>query len=282
MRARLYPFMGTRTTAALISCLTIPSVGCDEAALPKECAALADARDGLGSVGDYVNYVRCVSVVIKNVCHTFEGIPKIEHVLKIMEIIEIYVSGGTHPLLGPGGDSEVEFRNVTEEYPCGWNDERFTLCADPDTDPEGDFWFFGFETRAPIPLEDSGNLFQIGFVFDVDDDPSNNYLPPPEFSHDFFENTDLWYVADYAPATGWSISVSDARNGEVVPLSSEARIVFDGTVVALIVPTDELGDTPPPFRMTTFRHTGDFGVNPPHDWDASVSPPQHEPLHRID
>jgi hypothetical protein len=28
----------------------------------------------------------------------------------------------------------------------------------------------------------------------------------------------------------------------------------------------------PRYRVTAFRHTGDYGMNPPHDWNGDVEP----------
>ena len=40
----------------------------------------------------------------------------------------------------------------------------------------------------------------------------------------------------------------------------------------LAVPASELEAEFPPFRITDFRHTGDWGMSDPYDWDGCVYP----------
>jgi len=37
-------------------------------------------------------------------------------------------------------------------------------------------------------------------------------------------------------------------------------------VIALLVPKSELSIDNPAYRLTAFRHKGDYGMNPPYDW----------------
>jgi hypothetical protein len=71
---------------------------------------------------------------------------------------------------------------------------------------------------------------------------------------------------------GWTMSARDARGGTIMPMSTAARIWIRRNTVTLIAPASELGTTMPPYRVTAFRHTGDYGIDPPHDWSGDVEP----------
>jgi hypothetical protein len=53
---------------------------------------------------------------------------------------------------------------------------------------------------------------------------------------------------------------------------SAARVTINGNVIALVVPASEFTAPKPSFRITAFRHTGDYGLNPPYNWDGSIWP----------
>ncbi len=48
-------------------------------------------------------------------------------------------------------------------------------------------------------------------------------------------------------------------------------IIFENTMV-LVVPASEFAVAKPDYRITAFRHTGDYGMSPPHDFDGSIWP----------
>ncbi len=102
--------------------------------------------------------------------------------------------------------------------------------------------------------------------------PSNNYQASPDYPNDFFQDTDLWYEAAYDPASGWRLNVTDAADVSVISIPSDARIIMYGNVLVLVVPRSELSVTAPDFRITAFRHGGDYGMNAPHDYSGSIWP----------
>jgi hypothetical protein len=166
-------------------------------------------------------------------------------------------------------------------YPCGAGPNGYALC--PPGAPAavlGDYIIAASVTRATIPLTDPVQHYQYGFVFDSDGNPANNYQASAQYPNDFFDDTDHWYVAEHTPATGWSLRVTDATGGAPtdVTAASRARIILIDHVLVLLVPAGELEVPDPRYRVTAFRHTGDYGLTPPHDWDGYVEPPVSDGL----
>jgi len=50
-------------------------------------------------------------------------------------------------------------------------------------------------------------------------------------------------------------------------------IILLQRVALLIIPASAFAVARPDFRVEVFRHTGDCGMNPPHDWSGDVEPP---------
>jgi len=158
-------------------------------------------------------------------------------------------------------------------FPCGEGPVSAVLCTPGHGDfPAGEAVFVANLTRGEIPLDDPTHTYQYGFVFDSDGDASNNYVPDPAFPNDFFADTDLWYVAAYDPAQGWRLEVTDARDGDFVSQESDARLIVTDNGLVLVVPTSEFEIADPPVRMTSFRHTGDFGMGGDRNWNGDVQP----------
>lgn len=157
-------------------------------------------------------------------------------------------------------------------YPCGQGPNAFVLCANGAVPPAGSFLLAASVTEATIPLTDGTNHLEYAFVFDSDGNTANNWVGFPAFPNDFFIGSDRWYVAKYDPGSGWSIEVSTANGQTITPASSDARIFIRDNVLVLLVPASEMTVSQPNYRVTAFRHTGDFGINPPHDWDGTIFP----------
>jgi hypothetical protein len=128
-----------------------------------------------------------------------------------------------------------------------------------------------------IPLADPTSLFQHAFVFDADGNTQNNYVPPAQYPDDFFAGTDKWYQLFYTPDAGFTLKVVDARISTSNPVASNARMVVAGRELSAFIPRAELDGTAPGFRVSTFRHEGDYGLQGG-PWDASYYPPLGEPL----
>ena len=75
--------------------------------------------------------------------------------------------------------------------------------------------------------------------------------------------------------SGWYAWQSSAANGFANGASSE-RIVVAGDLVALIVDADEVPAATARYRLTAFRHLGDYGQSMP--WSGDVVPAVGEPL----
>ena len=162
------------------------------------------------------------------------------------------------------------------DFPCGQGDYGFTVCGSG-TFSAGRGVVISAEFAGEIPLEDPENQYQYGFVFDRDGDSTNNFKASPAFPGDFFDDTDLWYELAYHPAQGWMLRTTDVLAG-YAQMSSGARAIINSNSITLVIPEAELSPETLLYRVTAFRHTGDFGLGPPFDWDADIAPPVHEPL----
>lgn len=163
-------------------------------------------------------------------------------------------------------------------YPCGEGDEAYTVCPDsPEELTAGDYVVAYQVLHAPIPLTDDTNHYQYGFIFDRDGDDANNYSG--SLPYDFFGGSDRWYEVLYTPEAGWSLKVSNVTGDYTAEeVTSDARIIIDEAVIALVVPASEFAVPDPAYRVTAFRHTGDWGLEDPYDWNGDMSPPLREGL----
>jgi hypothetical protein len=165
-------------------------------------------------------------------------------------------------------------------FPCSVGGSSPTACADrnppPPTEP---VYVLVYETAQPLVLSDHKNLYELGFVFDADGDPTDDFIPPDQYSDDFFAGTDRWYTANYSPVTGWLMKVQSANMFTVSETPSRARIVLRGSTASLIVPVSEFSFSDPPARVTLFRHDGSYGLGGG-DWSGQVFPAQKHALMR--
>jgi hypothetical protein len=155
----------------------------------------------------------------------------------------------------------------------------FAQLPAPVVPPPGEYFAFAQVLKGNVPHADPTNFYQYAFVFDSDGNPSNNYVPSPSYPSDFFKDTDRWYELLYNPTSGWKKKVSTAHGSSIAVVPTEAQIVVVGAVIFLLVPTSEFAVPNPSYRMTAFRHTGDYGLGPTHDFDGYVDPPVAMGLH---
>ena len=132
-----------------------------------------------------------------------------------------------------------------------------------------------------IPVADPVNFFQFGFVFDRDGNTANNYQASAAYPNDFFQDTDFWIVASYDPTYGWGMDVMDAANNSVTDIESNARMIIMGNTLILFVPRSEFSANTIGYRMSAYKHQGDWGINSG-IWDGDVQPPIADGLHWID
>ncbi|TFH26833.1 MAG: hypothetical protein E4H00_10125 [Myxococcales bacterium] len=167
-------------------------------------------------------------------------------------------------------------------YPCGPGVNGLTLCPTGEESLEpGPYVIIVNALEGDVPRNDLGSIYQYGFVFDADNDESNNYVPSPPFTKDFFLDTDLWFEALYDEVNGWTLSATDARGGDFVSIPTNARLIIEANTMTLVVPATELSADAATFRVTSFCHSGDFGQNPPYDWTGDVEAPVDQPLREV-
>jgi len=105
-------------------------------------------------------------------------------------------------------------------------------------------------------------------------------MPVPAFQDDFFKDTDRWYEFNYAPNDTWVPTCKQIRPGNAISLvASGVKAIIRGDSIVLVVPASEFVVTNPPFRVSTFAHTGDFGQSPPFTWSGDPTPTVAEGLH---
>ena len=105
---------------------------------------------------------------------------------------------------------EMAAKDMTD-FPCGEGTYGYTVCPSGAGDfPEGETILLFNIVVGDVPLADGTNLYQYGFVFDQDGDTGNNYTASTAYPNDFFDATDRWYVANYSPSGGWSLTATDA------------------------------------------------------------------------
>jgi hypothetical protein len=167
-------------------------------------------------------------------------------------------------------------------FPCGKGPNGQTLCPPGAAAPkEGEYAVIIAETEKAIPEADAKNHYQLGFVWDADGDPTNNYTSSTAYPDDLFKASDRWYQAVYAPGMPWTMKVDTAHGTTITPASSSARIILKGTLAIALIPTSELFATALRYRISMFRHLGDFGLQAPNDYDGSVYPAVSDPLTTI-
>jgi hypothetical protein len=186
----------------------------------------------------------------------------------------IYIARTSEPT-----EDDLTPADFEQAYPCGQGDEALTVCADEDAAPDAsDRIVIMFKTEGLIPLEDPVNHFILGFAFDADNDLSNNFVPEAAEAGDYFGHTDKWYKTTYTPSEGWKLEVLDASGATPVLVASHARLVIVENVVGIVIPVGEFAVPNPALRISVFRHSGDFGLGPDHDWSGLVYPKPGNPL----
>jgi hypothetical protein len=182
--------------------------------------------------------------------------------------------------------TQEDWWNIEEMYPLG--PDNFYI-GSPDRSADGGFaamgsigdWIIFFNVMYDtIPETDPTNYFQYGFVFDRDGDTENNYEPYPSYPYDFFQDTDYWIVASYDPLSGWSLQATDAEDSAPTPVASDAKMLILGNTLILLVPREEFEAERIGYRLTAYRHPGDWGTGG--DWDGDVQPPVADGLTWID
>ena len=146
---------------------------------------------------------------------------------------------------------------------------------------DADNWIvFANILHQDIPQNDPVYSYQYGFVFDRDGNQNNNYQPHPSYPLDFFQDTDFWVVANYDPINGWALTISDATNSIITTAVSEAKMLILGNTIFVFIPRSEFYSQNVGYRMTSYKHPGDWGVGG--DWSGDVQPSVADGLTPID
>jgi hypothetical protein len=171
-------------------------------------------------------------------------------------------------------DAEAIERLFGATLPCGPSQFQTSYCASVDAPPPGSWLVVQLDLAAAFPIDDSERSYQYAVVFDADGDPSNNYQASASYPGDFFDGTDRWYELIHAPGEGWSLVATDINDALA---QSHARLLVSGSELALLVPASEFSVASPGYRVTAFRHTGDYGLSGG-PWSADYHPRVGEPL----
>ncbi len=159
------------------------------------------------------------------------------------------------------------------DFPEGASENAFTILPEtPDTQTAGDWLVITAVYAGDIPLADASKFYQYGFVFDVDGNAANNFVPLPEFGNDYFQGSDRWYAAEYNPTSGWTLKVSSIVNNAPVSVASAARLMIKDNTIVLAIPTSEVPSKDAFVRTSSFCHDGDFGLNAPNVWSGDAFP----------
>ncbi|MDG2112649.1 MAG: hypothetical protein P8N02_08570, partial [Actinomycetota bacterium] len=163
-------------------------------------------------------------------------------------------------------------------FPCGHASGTTTLCGSA-PQSTGNFTVVMAEFGGMVPLGPTERSYQYGFVFDRNGDSSDNYRAGSSFPYDTWDDTDFWVVISGGPS---GLGFQRHCSRLLRPSRHRGRVVLSGWTITLFMPQEELGGGPTdpavPHRTTSFWHTGDFGINPPHEFSIDALPRVHEPL----
>ncbi|MFN0245808.1 MAG: hypothetical protein ACKV2T_02800 [Kofleriaceae bacterium] len=147
-------------------------------------------------------------------------------------------------------------------------------------------WVFAesaLELFPPPALVPTDQL-QFSAVFDTDGSSANNYVASPQYANDFWLGTDTQLAATYVNGR-WSLRKTVGPS--LTPMPTSAVLRARGSTLLWVIPASELGivdgEIPAGFgvRTSLFRHGGDYGIGPPHDWSGDVDPPVDQALYAL-
>ena len=164
--------------------------------------------------------------------------------------------------------------------PCGVGDVGYTICPDSDLAmPAGDYVLAYQLLEGPLPLESDEDYYIHSFVFDGDCQAGNDYEPSPAYPNDFFQETDTWYMVNVGGTDAPTLSRTVVQDdNSLTSTTTQARVVIRDDTMVAVIPADEFSCAEPSFRVTAFRHTGDWGMGADHDWSGDTEPPVDQGL----
>ncbi|MGE0321243.1 MAG: hypothetical protein AB7K71_13035 [Polyangiaceae bacterium] len=163
------------------------------------------------------------------------------------------------------------------QFPCGNTPSAIVLCGS-EPFPAGPALIGGMLLDSAVPSSGTQD-YQLALVADGDGVSSNNYMASASYPGDLFDNTDQWFefLFDHKTMT-WTLKVTTARDGSFTQPASAARAILNQDALLFVIPASEFEAAAPEFRVTAFRHNGDFGLNPPNDFNGDVFPLVGDPL----
>jgi len=154
------------------------------------------------------------------------------------------------------------------EFPKGNGSNGWTYISDvPDTMAAGDYELVFVAFNGLFDNTDLSRIWRFAVVVDSDGLSANNYVPPLTDLNSPVKGTDSWYSLVYLPGDGWSFHLYLADGSEAI---TSARVVLSGNALVFVIPRSEVPGPGAGFRITTFTHTGDFGIGG--DWSGDVHP----------
>ena len=175
------------------------------------------------------------------------------------------------------GLTQAELDNLAAEYPCGQHPTGETLCGSQAPLAPGDY-ILAYNVLHSDLVTDDGAYYTYGFPFDGDGDLANNYVSVA-YPNDFYQNSDRWWEGRKYADSDFMLESIDARGGNFTWMQTDARMLMTGNLVMLVVPASEFQVDLPTYRLTSFKHMGDWGWYDP--WSADVQPTVAEGLSPI-
>lgn len=138
------------------------------------------------------------------------------------------------------GSGELRDPSLADMFgTCGPLGGALVVCPSPNPSPleEAAYYLLSAVFAEDVPLDAPKDHLQYGFVFDQDGDAGNNYRAPSSYPADFFDATDRWDEVVYTPSAGFELRVSDATDGIITRVPSNARVRIEKNVISSLRPT---------------------------------------------
>jgi hypothetical protein len=211
---------------------------------------------------------------------TFNRDPRIPAQVPIYPFTEVFQTGAVVVELDAQQLADA-FTGPDPTFPLGVGDAGFTIQAvSPLPMAPGRYLFAWQCVEQNVPLEHPMLALRLAFLADRDANSANNFQNLPPFEKEQFDDTDTWYVANFDPFGGWSVSAVDAQQFPPNPMDSAVRVIIDRQGQYFVIPMAELDDAEQILvRYATLAHENDYGKTRP--WSADATPPVDEPLIRV-
>ena len=147
-------------------------------------------------------------------------------------------------------------------FPCGYtNSYDFTRCNTAGPTAPGEYIAVTVVLHGMVPGF-TEKWYQYAVVFDQDGDESNNFQAREPYTRDGMDNADRLYDVVHDPVHGWVARSGfyDPVTDQVYAHTTQARVIAHGNTIIVLIPKDEFTADLPKFRVTTFCHEGDFGL----------------------